>query len=146
MQLARSAIIVNCQKKNPALFKIDANNVSYYNSDTLNFTIQSLILLKPKMFWGKSSIEQLKIANDVIYAVDKNRLHLFLYSLQGNPVNKIDLTKYDKNAKITNYRIYNDTLYIVSVHKVPFTALCLPENYSFTISKLRIFGLHKPCK
>jgi long-chain acyl-CoA synthetase len=36
--------------------------------------------------------------------------------------------------------------YIVSVHKVPFTALRLPENYSFTSSKLRIFGLRKPCK
>jgi hypothetical protein len=32
------------------------------------------------------------------------------------------------------------------VHKVPFTALRLPENYSFTSSKLRIFGLQKPCK
>jgi hypothetical protein len=31
------------------------------------------------------------------------------------------------------------------VHKVPFTALRLPENYSFTMSKLRIFGLRKPC-
>jgi hypothetical protein len=37
-------------------------------------------------------------------------------------------------------------LYLVSVHKVPLTSLRLPENYSFTSSKLRIFGLHKPCK
>jgi hypothetical protein len=34
----------------------------------------------------------------------------------------------------------------VSVHKVPFTVLRSSENYSFTMSKLRIFGLRKPCK
>jgi len=33
----------------------------------------------------------------------------------------------------------------VSVHKVPFTVLRLSENYSFTMSKLRIFGLRKSC-
>jgi len=38
------------------------------------------------------------------------------------------------------------TIILVSVHKVPFTALRSSENYSFTMSKLRIFGLRKPCK
>jgi hypothetical protein len=37
-------------------------------------------------------------------------------------------------------------LNIESVHKVPFTSLRSPKNYLFTISKLRIFGLRKPCK
>ncbi len=36
--------------------------------------------------------------------------------------------------------------YLVSVHKVPFAALRLSKNCSFTDSKLRIFGLRKPCK
>jgi hypothetical protein len=35
--------------------------------------------------------------------------------------------------------------FLVSVHKVPFAALRSSENYSFTMSKLRIFGLRKPC-
>jgi len=34
----------------------------------------------------------------------------------------------------------------VSVHKAPFTVLRSSENYSFTMGKLRIFGLRKPCK
>jgi len=33
----------------------------------------------------------------------------------------------------------------VSVNKVPFAVLRSFENYSFTMSKLRIFGLPKPC-
>jgi len=36
--------------------------------------------------------------------------------------------------------------YLVSVHKVPFAALRLSENCSFTISKLRVFGPREPCK
>ncbi|MDN5291993.1 MAG: hypothetical protein PWQ06_2232 [Anaerophaga sp.] len=36
--------------------------------------------------------------------------------------------------------------YFVPVHKMPFTLLRLAEKYLFTISKLRIFGLCKPCK
>jgi hypothetical protein len=40
----------------------------------------------------------------------------------------------------------NNLDYLVSVHKMPFTVLRSSENYSFTISKLRIFGLRKPCK
>jgi len=34
----------------------------------------------------------------------------------------------------------------MSVHKVPFTVLRSSENYSFTMNKLRILGLRKPCK
>ncbi len=36
--------------------------------------------------------------------------------------------------------------YIVSVHKVPFAALRLSGNYSFTISKFRVFVPSEPCK
>ncbi len=34
--------------------------------------------------------------------------------------------------------------YFVSVHKVPFAALRLSENCSFTTGKLRVFGLREP--
>jgi len=40
----------------------------------------------------------------------------------------------------------NNLDYLVSVHKMPFTVLRSSENYSFTISKLPVFGLRKPCK
>ena len=35
--------------------------------------------------------------------------------------------------------------FLVSIQKVPFAALHSSDNYSFTMSKLRIFGLRKLC-
>jgi len=52
----------------------------------------------------------------------------------------------NRHSYCENFCEFIDTHLLVSVHKVPFAALRLSENYSFTMSKLGIFGLRKPCK
>jgi hypothetical protein len=56
-----------------------------------------------------------------------------------------------KNMSVCVGSIYFQSIhfainYLDSVHQVPFTALRLPENCSFTSSNLHIFGHRKSCK
>ncbi len=99
-------------KKTKAKYEIKLSNSVLYNTDTLNFKIESLVLLKPKKSWHINYLSLLNVVNDRIYAKDNNS-NLLLFDINGNPIRKVDLSKIDKNFKITDNDIYNDTLYLV---------------------------------
>jgi len=93
-------------------YQIDLNNAKRYNTDTINFKIESLVLLKSKKSWHINNLSILKIVADKIYAKD-NKSNLLIFDINGNPINKVDLNKTDKNFKLEYFDYYNDTLYLL---------------------------------
>jgi hypothetical protein len=53
------------------------------------------------------------MADELIFVTDISNTNLYIYDFQGEPKKKIDITKYEKRAWITDYALYKDTLYIV---------------------------------
>ncbi|MDN5291272.1 MAG: hypothetical protein PWQ06_1511 [Anaerophaga sp.] len=79
-----------------------------------------------------------------------------LVSSEGKELLNLLNILYQLFLKLVNFRLLKTKIqhinyaklrfnYLVSVHKVPFAVLRSSENYTFTMSKLRIFGLCKPC-
>lgn len=98
-------------QKMDARYEIDINNSKKYNTDTINFKIESLVLLKTKKSWKNNELKLITIDNQIIYA--KDATCLFLFDIKGNPIRKIDLSKIDKNFKLRDLKIFKDTLFLV---------------------------------
>ena len=102
----------NIPRKAQPKYEINLNNSVRYNTDTINFKIESLALLRPKKSWHIDKLSLLKIVNDTIYSMG-NKRNLLLFHMNGNPIRKVDLNKIDKNLEVTGAEFYNDTLYLV---------------------------------
>ena len=105
-------------RKAQAKYEINLNVSKNYNTDTINFKIESLSLLRPKKSWHINSLKLLGIVKDTIYTNDSRGVNLLLFDINGNPIRKIDLSKIDKKFKITGFEIYNDTLYLVDTESL----------------------------
>ncbi|MFT3737659.1 MAG: hypothetical protein QM786_02775 [Breznakibacter sp.] len=99
--------------KAKARYEIDLKNSNIYNTDTINFKIESLTLLKPEKSWRNDNLRLIAVNGNMIYTKDSKGVNLYLFDINGNPIRKIDLSKFDKHFKITDSEIYNDTLYLV---------------------------------
>lgn len=100
-------------EKAKARYEIDLENSTIYNTDTINFKIESLTLLKPEKSWGNFNFRLITINGNTIYTSDSKGVNLYLFDIKGNPIRKIDLSTFDEHFKITDSEIYNDTLYLV---------------------------------
>ncbi|PWD99022.1 6-bladed beta-propeller [Marinilabilia rubra] len=96
-----------------ALHEIDLYNTINHSEGNLDFEIESFTLLRSRKAWRINRIRKTEMTDDFIYVTDISNRNLFIYDLQGEAKNKIDITNYDEKAWITDYTVYNDTIYIV---------------------------------
>jgi len=144
----------NISEKNAALNKINLYETKIFNEADLTFEIQSLTLLQSRRGYRVNSIRKVRMSDALIYVTDISNTNLFIYDLQGKSQNKIDITRYDKRAWITDFTVYKDTIYIVdnkSLFLFKFTAqgdFLSRELLSFNFEDFIVNteGLHFICK
>lgn len=96
-----------------ALHEIDLYNTINHSEGNLDFEIESFTLLRSRKAWRVNRIRKTEMTNNFIYVTDISNRNLFIYDLQGEAKNKIDITNYEEKAWITDYAVHNDTIYIV---------------------------------
>lgn len=112
-------------EREDAFHKINLNDTKVIYEADLTFEIQSLTLLQSRRGYQVNSIRKVRMSDALIYVTDISNTNLFIYDLQGKAQNKIDITRYDKRAWITDFTVYKDTIYIIdnkSLFLFKFTA------------------------
>lgn len=141
-------------EKEKAFHKINLYETKIFNEADLTFEIQSLTLLQSRRGYQVNSIRKVRMSDALIYVTDISNTNLFIYDLQGKAQNKIDITRFDERAWITDFTVYKDTIYIVdnkSLFLFKFTAqgdFLSKELLSFNFEDFMVNteGIHFICK
>lgn len=141
-------------EKEDAYHKINLYETKIIHEADLTFEIQSLTLLQSRRGYRVNTIRKVRMSDALIYVTDISNTNLFIYDLQGKAQNKIDITRYDERAWITDFTVYKDTIYIVdnkSLFLFKFTAqgdFLSKELLTFNFDDFMVNteGLHFICK
>ncbi|WP_026472937.1 6-bladed beta-propeller [Alkaliflexus imshenetskii] len=96
-----------------AYYKINLYDTKVIHDADLTFEIQSFTLSQSKRGYRINKIRKVRLSDALIYVTDISNTNLFIYDLLGKAQNKIDITRYDERAWITDFTVYKDTIYIV---------------------------------